>query len=218
GCEEEDVSATLQYWIEIKRAAAMQRPVLLFNCADYLRGGICRSSVICSLVSGFSRNFSFTASRIAPSRSANLSVCSVSFGWNFSIESLSRSTGKCIFWEYISTAFGSEYIQSTDSRYACMKRMIASCFVFNELAFTISVRTVCPRSEGTSLPCATMRILPSLSSFKPNGGAAQPMSIWPDITAVSVAAGPPVAVGLALAPSSLTNATTMLFELDPLVE
>jgi hypothetical protein len=33
-----------------------------------------------------------------------------------------------------------------------------------------------------------------------------------------VAAGPPVAVGLPLAPSSLTKATTMLFELEPLVE
>ena len=67
-----------------------------------------------------------------------------------------------------------------------MKRMMASCLVFSALALTISVRTVCPRSEGTSLPCATMRILPSLISCRPNGGAAQPMSIWPDITAVSV--------------------------------
>ena len=99
-----------------------------------------------------------------------------------------------------------------------MKRMIASCLVFSELALTISVRTVCPRSEGTSLPCAIMRILPSLISCKPNGGAAQPMSIWPDITAVSVPGGPPVAVGLALAPSSWTKATTMLLELEPLVE
>jgi len=99
-----------------------------------------------------------------------------------------------------------------------MKRTMASCLVFSESAFTINVRAVCPRSDGTSLPCATMRILPSLISCRPNGGAAQPMSIWPDITAVSVPGGPPVAVGLALAPSSWMKATTMLFELEPLVE
>ena len=63
-----------------------------------------------------------------------------------------------------------------------------------------------------------MRILPSFSSFTPNGGAAQPISIWPDITCVSVAAGPPVAVGFALTPSSLAKASTRLFELEPLVE
>src|SRR5665647_893495 len=72
-----------------------------------------------------------------------------------------------------------------------MKRTIASCLVLSELRLTISVRTVCPRSDGTSLPCATMRILPSLISCRPNGGAAQPISIWPDITAVSVPGGPP---------------------------
>src|SRR5262245_18904469 len=63
-----------------------------------------------------------------------------------------------------------------------------------------------------------MRILPSWISFRPNGGAAQPMSTWPLITAVSVPGGLPVAVGLALVPSSSTNAITMLLELDPLVE
>jgi hypothetical protein len=63
-----------------------------------------------------------------------------------------------------------------------------------------------------------MRILPSLISFTPNGGAAQPMSICPVITCVSVPGGLPVAVGFALTPSSWPNATTMLFELEPLVE
>src|SRR5256885_716739 len=71
--------------------------------------------------------------------------------------------------------------------------MMASCLLFKASALTMIVRTVCPRSEGTSLPRMRMRILPSLSSFTPNGGAAQPMSTWPDITCVSVAAGPPVA-------------------------
>ena len=80
--------------------------------------------------------------------------------------------------------------------------MMASCLVLSALALTISTRTVCPRNEGTSLPWAMMRILPSFSPCRPNGGAAQPMSIWPDMVAVNVAAGPPVAVGLALQPSS----------------
>ena len=48
-----------------------------------------------------------------------------------------------------------------------------------------------------------MRILPSATSFNPNGGAPQPISIWPDITWVSVEGWVPVAVGTALMPSSL---------------
>src|SRR5690349_12908220 len=96
--------------------------------------------------------------------------------------------------------------------------MIASCFSFRALALTMIARTVWSRSDGISLPRAMMRILPSLISLMPNGGADQPMSIWPVITCVKVAGGPPVAVGFALVPSSCTNATTMLFELDPLVE
>src|SRR5262245_9917080 len=59
----------------------------------FLRGGICNNSVTCSWDSCLSRNFSFTASAIAPSRSANLSVCMVSLGWNFSIDSFNSSTG-----------------------------------------------------------------------------------------------------------------------------
>src|SRR5581483_4881615 len=86
------------------------------------------------------------------------------------------------------------------------------------LALTMITRTVCPRSDGRSLPWAMMRILPALTSRTPNGGAAQPMSIWPDITCVSVAGGPPVAVGFALVPSSCTKPTTILLELEPDVE
>src|SRR5258708_34336657 len=78
------------------------------------------------------------------------------------------------------------------------------------------VRTVCPRSDGASLPRMRMRILPSLSSFIPNGGAAQPISIWPDMTWVSVPAGPPVAGGLALTPSSARKASTGVLELGAL--
>ena len=96
--------------------------------------------------------------------------------------------------------------------------MIASFLFFKASALTMIVRTVCPRSEGASLPRMRMRIRPSLSSFMPNGGAAHPMSIWPDMTWVSVPAGPPVGVGLALTPSSSAKASTRLFELEPLVE
>ena len=73
-----------------------QRPVFISRVNEFyfLRGGIWSNSAICSLVNGFSRNFNFTASATAPSRSANLSVCSASFGWNFAIDSLSRSTGR----------------------------------------------------------------------------------------------------------------------------
>src|SRR3954452_18396068 len=96
--------------------------------------------------------------------------------------------------------------------------MIASCFSARALALTMMARTVCPFREGISLPRAMMRILPSLISLMPNGGADQPISICPVITWVKVAGGPPVAVGFALTPSSWPNATTILFELDPLVE
>ena len=57
-----------------------------------------------------------------------------------------------------------------------------------------------------------------MTSPRPTGGAAQPMSIWPDITAVKVAGMLPVGVGFALRPSSSTKASTRLCELDPLVE
>ena len=63
-----------------------------------------------------------------------------------------------------------------------------------------------------------MRILPSANSFSPNGGALQPMSIWPDITWVSVAGCVPVAVGIALMPSSCRKARTTLWLDDPLAE
>ncbi len=44
------------------------------------RGGVCTNSVSCAAVSGSRRNFSLTASRSVPGRSAILSVCSTSFG------------------------------------------------------------------------------------------------------------------------------------------
>src|SRR5512144_2989238 len=63
-----------------------------------------------------------------------------------------------------------------------------------------------------------MRIFPSSSCCRPNGGADQPTSIWPDITCVRVGAGPPVAVGFALRSYCLTNAVTIPCVDEPLVE
>src|SRR5262245_17377810 len=62
------------------------------------------------------------------------------------------------------------------------------------------------RSDGTSLPLAMTRILPSSISLSPNGGDPQPMSICPDMTAVSVAGMPPVEVGTALDAELLAEA------------
>src|SRR5262245_833305 len=53
---------------------------------------------------------------------------------------------------------------------------------------------------------------------RPIGGADQPTSIWSDITAVSVAGGPPVATGLALRSYCLMNAVTTPCVDEPLVE
>src|ERR1700734_2917182 len=52
----------------------------------------------------------------------------------------------------------------------------------------------------------------------PNGGPAQPTSIWPDITCVSVDGGLPVATGLALRSNCLMKAATTAFVDAPLVE
>jgi hypothetical protein len=79
-------------------------------------------------------------------------------------------------------------------------------------------RTVCPRRLGTSLARAKMRILPSSSRSKPSGGDDQPISTWPDINSVMVAAGPPVAIGLAFNPSSRMKPSTALWVDAPLVE
>src|SRR5581483_10116560 len=53
-----------------ERAAAMRGPFSFAPANYFCRGGIWMSSASCSLVSGLSRNLSFTASRMAPSRSA----------------------------------------------------------------------------------------------------------------------------------------------------
>ena len=80
------------------------------------RGGIWMNSASCSLVNRASRNFSFSASRMMPSRSLTASVCIADFGWNFSMEPLIRDSGNLVFSEYRLIASGFEYIQSTDSR------------------------------------------------------------------------------------------------------
>ena len=85
-------------------------------------------------------------------------------------------------------------------------------------ALAIKSRTVWPRLEATSLPRAMMRILPSSISLSPNGGAAQPTSIWPDMTEVSVAGGLPVFSGLALMPWVLIRPSTRTLVEEPVVE
>ena len=63
-----------------------------------------------------------------------------------------------------------------------------------------------------------MRMALSSICLKPNGGEAQPTSTWPDMTAVSVADGLPVAVGFAFRPNSLMKASTIEWVEEPLVE
>ena len=63
-----------------------------------------------------------------------------------------------------------------------------------------------------------MRILFSVAASRPNGGADQPTSIWPDMTWVKVGAGPPVATGFAAAPVLAMNASTSVWVEAPLVE
>ena len=83
----------------------------------------------------------------------------------------------------------------------------------------MSTRTVWVRIEGTSLPLATMRILPSSSSFNPNGGAPQPISIWPDITCVNVAGCAAGRRRLRLdAELARRTPSTTLLDVEPLVE
>src|ERR1700704_5507221 len=70
-----------------------------------------------------------------------------------------------------------------------------------------------------SLPRAMILILPSSSAWMPNGGVAQPTSIWPAITCVQVGGGAPVATGLAaVRPYSLMMASTIAWVEEPTVE
>src|SRR5215813_11838074 len=100
-----------------------------------------------------------------------------------------------------------------------MKRSITALRLASTSAFATITRMVWPRTSAASVAFATTWILPSLSSFRPNGGAAQPISTWSLITAVSVADGLPVAIGFALVSlnSSTKARTTELVE-EPLVE
>ena len=62
---------------------------------------------------------------------------------------------------------------------------------------------------------STITIFFSCSSRSANGGTAQPMSIWPVITEVSVPGNPPVAVGFAFEPACLSSERRMRFEDEP---
>lgn len=82
------------------------------------------------------------------------------------------------------------------------------------------IGTDCERapSAGAALPRAMMRTLPSLTCCRPKSVADQPVSIRPDIAAVSMAQGAPVAVGLTLQRSSSLKPSTNLLVFEPLVE
>src|SRR6476659_4530178 len=99
-----------------------------------------------------------------------------------------------------------------------MNRSTTAFFDCRNCAFAISNRTVWPLNTVASLPLAMMRIFLSSSWSRPNGGADQPTSTWPDITCVSVEDGPPVATGFAFRSNCLTNAVTIPFVDEPLVE
>ena len=62
------------------------------------------------------------------------------------------------------------------------------------------------------------RIFPCSTASTPNGAPAQPTSIWPLITCVSVAGAEPVCVGLNLTPVDFCNASTAVCVEEPLVE
>src|ERR1043166_2950734 len=62
---------------------------------------------------------------------------------------------------------------------------------------------------------ATILIFFSCCSRSANGGVAQPMSIWPVMTLVSVPGGPPVAVGFAFEPACLSNVRRIRFDDEP---
>src|SRR5262245_27207845 len=76
-------------------------------------------------------------------------------------------------------------------------------------------RIVWLRSSVASRARATMLIFFSWISRSANGGVAQPMSIGPVITLVSVPGSPPVAVGRAFEPAWLSNASRIRFDDEP---
>src|SRR5579883_731335 len=99
-----------------------------------------------------------------------------------------------------------------------MKRAIASLRLASASALATMTRIVWPRTRAESVARATMRVLPSSISLRPNGGEAQPTSTWPVMTAVSVDDGLPVAIGLTFSLNSSMKARTTLLVDEPLVE
>ena len=76
-------------------------------------------------------------------------------------------------------------------------------------------RIVWLRSSVASRARATMMIFLSLSSRSANGGVAQPISICPVMTLVSVPGNPPVPVGRAFEPAWLSSAKRIRFDDEP---
>src|SRR5437588_6315158 len=63
-----------------------------------------------------------------------------------------------------------------------------------------------------------MRILPACSASMPNGGPAQPISTWPDITCTKVAADVPVATALMSTPACRISAMVARLDEEPAAE
>ena len=99
-----------------------------------------------------------------------------------------------------------------------MNRLIASVRCVSTSALTICTRTVWFTIEGASLPRAISRILPSCNCCKPNGGDAQPTSIWPDMTWVRVTAPAPLATARVVVPKCLISASSAMCVEAPTVE
>src|SRR5580700_6770892 len=104
------------------------------------------------------------------------------------------------------------------SRYAFMKRPMASLRLARASVLATRTRMVWPRTSVASVARAITRVLPSSISLRPNGGEAQPTSTWSVMTAVRVDDGLPVAIGLALSLNSSMKARTTLLVEEPLVE
>src|SRR5258708_8036410 len=99
-----------------------------------------------------------------------------------------------------------------------MKRTNTSLRCASSVALAMTRRTVWRSSEGSSDAFAITRVLPASAMSTPKGAPAQPTSIWPLITWVSVAGAAPVAVGLNFTPDERCSASTAVWLDDPLVE
>ena len=90
----------------------------------------------------------------------------------------------------------------------------ALAFLQTSQRATLTRRVWCA-SSGTSLPLATMAMVPSATCARPNGGTDHPISTCRVMICVSVPGAPPFARGLASTPACFTSARTMRLVDDP---